>query len=80
VLEEPTTCRSGAPTQDGSNSSSMKEKDSSTGRTIKYLMSMEARMKKEDQLSSGTSTMEPTKSGRLYILTKLRKNKLKDLM
>jgi hypothetical protein len=38
VLEDPTTFKSGAPTQDGGNSSGMKVNLSPTSRTTRYLM------------------------------------------
>jgi hypothetical protein len=41
---------------------------SSTGKTRKLLMSMVAKMRKEDKLLPGTSTMELTRDGRLSIL------------
>ena len=43
---------------------------SSIGTTEKQLMSMEAKMKKEERSLFGRDTMELTKNGRLSILTK----------
>jgi hypothetical protein len=76
--EEPTTCRFGAPTQDGSNSSSMKVNNSSIGKMEELLMFQVAKTRKEDQLSPIRDTLEPTKNGRLSILTNQRKNKHQD--
>jgi hypothetical protein len=81
VLEELTTCKSGAPTLDGSRSSNIETHISATFKTkIDVLMSVEAKMKKADQLSSGRSTEELTKDGRLYIKMKLKRFKKKDFM
>jgi hypothetical protein len=51
---------------------------SSTGRTVKHLMLMEAKTKKEDQLSFGKSTMATIRNGKLSMLMNPRKIKLKD--
>jgi hypothetical protein len=45
---------------------------------VKHLMYMVEKMKKEDQSLSGTSMKEPTRDGRLSILTKLRSHKPRD--
>jgi len=76
--EIPTTCKYGAPTPTGGKSSSMKVNTSSTGRTEKLLMYMEEKTKKEDQLSSGANTVEPTRDGRSSILIKLQRLQRKD--
>jgi hypothetical protein len=44
--EEPTTCKSGVPTQDGSNCSSMRRISSSTGLMERLFQSVEQKMKK----------------------------------
>jgi len=49
MLEELTTCKSGAPTQDGSKFSDMRTTNSSTGRATRFLMLLVERMKKEIQ-------------------------------
>jgi hypothetical protein len=51
---------------------------SSTGRRVKPWMFTEARMKKEEQLSFGTSITATTRNGKLSMLTNLIKIKLKD--
>jgi len=55
------------------------ETSSSTGRTRRYLMSTKERIKKDKLLSSGRNMVEPTRNGRLSILTKIRDHKLRDL-
>ena len=81
MQEKRTTCKSGAPTLDGSNYSSMspRKNNSSTGQMAKHLMSMVERMKKEDKLSFGASIMELTRDGEYFILTKLKKFNPRDL-
>jgi hypothetical protein len=80
VLEEPTICKSGAPTLDGSRSSSIQMKILSTGKMAEYLMLLEERTLKDKQLLPGKDTMEPTRDGRLSILTKLSQFQRKDSM
>ena len=75
MLEEHKTCKSGALTQDGSRSSSMKTANSSTGRAARSLMSEELRMLKDNKLESGVTTRANTKCGQLSILTKQRVHK-----
>jgi hypothetical protein len=54
---------------------------SATFKIIKdVLMSVEAKMKKEDLLSSGRNMVELTKDGRLSIKMKLKRFKKKDFM
>jgi hypothetical protein len=76
--EEPTTCKSGAPTQDGGKSSPMKDNTSSTSRTRKLLIFMETKMKKEERSKYGRDIMAPTRDGESSILTQrvLRKRPL----
>jgi hypothetical protein len=81
VLVEPTTCKSGALTQDGSRSSNTKENSSPIQPTTRFLMSQEQRMKKVKLLSC-MPKMEITirmltKDGKLFILTKLKQLELK---
>jgi len=73
VLVEPTTCKSGAPTQDGSKFSSMRRTNLSTGRAAKFLKSRLQRMMKEHQLAFTVTTEEETNNGQSSILTKLTK-------
>jgi len=49
----------------------MRTANSSTGRTVKYLMSQVPRMKKDKQLESIATTTELTKDGELSILINL---------
>jgi len=56
----------------------MMDLTSSTGRTRNALMSQEERMLKDKQSSFGTDTMEPTRNGRLSILTLIRDHKRRD--
>jgi hypothetical protein len=75
-----TTCKSGALTLDGGRSSGIRMSNSSIGRTTKFLMLKEERMKKEELLVYG-ATMEATiKSGLSSMLTKLARLKIKDLI
>jgi hypothetical protein len=63
ALEELTTCKSGAPTQDGTKSSHMKDNTSSTSKARKHLMFTQTKMKKEERLLSGEDIMVQTKDG-----------------
>jgi hypothetical protein len=58
----------------------MKASISSIGKTVKHSMFTQERTKKEDKLLCGISTTVTTRNGKLSILTKLRKSKLKDFM
>jgi hypothetical protein len=60
---EPATCKSGAPTQDGTKSSHMKDNTSSTSKARKHLMFTQTKMKKEERLLSGEDIMVQTKDG-----------------
>jgi hypothetical protein len=71
TLERPTTCRSGAPTQDGGNSSSIKVNTLSTGKMVNALMSQEEKMLKDKQSLYGIDTMVPTRDGRSSMLIQL---------
>jgi len=66
-MVEAKTCTSQAPTLTGGRSSSIKENTSSTSKTIRQLMSMEEKMKKEEMLLFGTSMEELTRDGRSSI-------------
>jgi len=79
MLEEPTTCKSGALTLDGSNSSSMRRNNSSIGPTRRLLMFIQEEMKKEDKLSFGVTTERQTRDGLLSILIKLKQFLLREL-
>jgi hypothetical protein len=48
-------------------------------RTRRYLMSQETRMLKDKQSLPTRNTEEPTRDGRLCILTKIRETKPRDL-
>jgi hypothetical protein len=63
VLEEPTTCKSGALTLDGSKYSSTRITNSSTGKTVRYLMSQEPRMRKDKLFKYTVTTVERTNNG-----------------
>jgi hypothetical protein len=66
--EETTTCKSGALIQDGGNSSSMinQEKLSETSTTkIEYLIPLH-KIKRDKQLESGRSMVEPIKNGMFF--------------
>jgi hypothetical protein len=76
VLVEPTTCKSGAPTQDGSKSSSTKVNTSATSRKpIDALMFSKVKMMKVRKYRYTIDTTEPTRDGRFSILT--RKERLR---
>jgi len=79
MLERPTICKSGAPTQDGSRSSFMRDNTSGTSRTRRSLMFQEPRMLKDKKLLFTASALELTRDGELSILTKPRKSQLRDL-
>jgi len=82
MQEKRTICKSGAPTLDGSNYSSMlpRKNNSSTGQMARPLMSMVERMKKVEKLLSGTSTKELTRDGEFCMLIRLRKFNQRDFM
>jgi hypothetical protein len=64
------TCKSGAQTQDGSKFSSTRTTNSSTGKTVRYLMSQEPRMLKDKQSKFLVTTVEKANSGMLSTLMK----------
>jgi len=72
------TCKSGAPTQDGSKSSSTRTTNLLTGTTTRSLMLKVAKTKKDTQLEYGQTIEENTNNGQLFILIKQRVLKLKD--
>jgi hypothetical protein len=74
------TCKSGALTLDGSKSSNMKTTSSSTSPKILYLMCPKPRILKDKLFKYMEITVERTKSGMFYILTRLIKLKPKDSM
>jgi len=73
------TCKFGAPTQDGSKCSNMRMINSSIGRAARFLMLKEPRMKKVMLSVFGPTTVVNIKNGLLFILTKQRVLKLRDL-
>jgi len=78
MLEEPTTCKYGAPTQDGSRSSDMLANNSSTSKTKKHLMFRVQKMLKDKLLSFMDHTTRSTKDGELSILINPKRSQLKD--
>jgi hypothetical protein len=56
----------------------MRTSNSSTGPTRRYLIFTVEEMKKEERSLSGTTTENQTRDGTSSILTKLKKNNLKD--
>jgi hypothetical protein len=80
VLERPTICRSGAPTQDGSKSLSMKKINSSTGLTARFLMLLDPKMKKVKLLELPEIQVRLIKNGKFSISTRQKQLKLKDSM
>ena len=74
------TCKSGAPTQDGSKYSDMITNNSSTGQTTRYLMSRVQRMKKEPQLEFMETMERITKNGKFFMLTRLLRLRPRDSM
>jgi hypothetical protein len=82
VLVEPTTCKSGALTPDGSKFSSLRMNTSSIHQTTKFLMLLEAKMKKDKLLEYKIEMVEKVelliRDGRLSILIKPPKLELKD--
>jgi hypothetical protein len=77
-VEEPTTCKSGALTLDGGRSSSIKENNSSTSKTTRFLTLKVVRMKKDTQLEFGPTMEETTKSGLLFTLIRLKRLRRRD--
>jgi hypothetical protein len=69
--EEPMTCKSGVPTQDGGKSSSSRTTNSSIGKLVKFLRSKHPRMKKAQLLEFSKTTKERTKCGMLSMLIRL---------
>jgi hypothetical protein len=80
VQEEPTTCKSGAPTQDGSKSSCMLMNISATSRIRNAWMLQEARMLKVKQFKFMAEIIIQIKGGRLFIKIKLTRLLLRDLI
>jgi hypothetical protein len=79
ALVRPTTCKSGPPIHNGSKFSSTRKINSLTGPTTRSLRLKELRMKKDKPLVYGVTMEDPIKNGPLFILTKLRALKLRDL-
>jgi hypothetical protein len=79
LLVDQETCKFGQPTQDGGNSSLMKEASSQMLRTTESLMFTKERILNTKQLLCGRDTVRLTRNGRSSILTKLSKLKLRDL-
>jgi hypothetical protein len=77
-MVEATQCKSQPQTPTGGRSSDMKESTSSTGQTIRHLMFQKERMLKDKQFGYGVSMEEPTRDGRLSILTNPRRSKRKE--
>jgi len=71
-MVEAKKCKSQPLTPTGGKSSSMRENTSSTSITKRLLMSQVEKMFKDNQFGSGASTVEPTRDGRLSILTNPR--------
>jgi phage-related protein len=79
MLEEPTTCKSGSPTQDGSRSSNTLVNNSLTSKMEKHLMFQEQKILKGKLLSFTDLTTRSIKDGELSILISQKRNQLKDL-
>jgi hypothetical protein len=71
VPEKLAICKSGQPTQDGSNSSNSKANSSLTQPMIRFLKSNNQLMKKVKLSELLAETEKLTKDGRLFILIKL---------
>jgi hypothetical protein len=80
VLEKPTTCKFGAPTQDGGKSSDTPEETSRTSKAERFLMFQVVKMLKAKRLLSGANTTKPTRDGQLSMLTELPRKRLLDLI
>jgi len=72
------TCRSGAPTQDGSNFSNTTTANSLTGLTAKSLMLKVERTLKVKQLEFGATIEESINNGKSFILTRLPRLRPRD--
>jgi len=77
-MVEAIQCKSQAPTPTGGRSSDMKESNSSTGQMERHLMFQVERIVKDKLFGYGRSTVEPTRDGRFYILTKHQRFQRKD--
>lgn len=64
----------------GGNFSNMMVKTLEMSKTIKFLMSKEEKMPKVKVFRYGTDTMDLIKNGNLFILMKLQKKLIKDLI
>jgi hypothetical protein len=72
-------CKSGAPTQDGGKSSSIKENTSVTfNKQRDALMFTKAKILKDRRFRYTIDTMEPTRDGRFYILTRKERQRQRD--
>jgi len=77
-MVEANQCKSQAPTPTGGRSSNMKVNSSPIGIMEKFLMFQEEKTLKDKQFGSGVSMEEPTRDGRLSILTNPRRSKRKE--
>ena len=79
MQERPTTCKSGAPTQDGSKSSFIDKSTSVTSKKqTNVSMSIKAKMLKVKKLSLMDNIMVPIKDGRFFILTRRQRLRQRD--
>jgi hypothetical protein len=72
ILEDPIIFRFTTPTQDGSNSLSIKPTTSLMSRTTKFLMLKVVKMLKDKLFGSGESTTKQTRNGMLFMLMRLQ--------
>jgi hypothetical protein len=70
-------CKSGAPTQDGGRSSSIRIANSSTGTTTRSLTLEEVKTKRDNKLEFGAITEVDINNGKLFILIRQRAHKLR---
>jgi hypothetical protein len=78
--ERPTTCRFGAPTQDGSRSSSMTKNRRSSGICLirRFLMFQEEKMLKDKLLLYGVNMVSQIRDGEYSMLIRPNQFKIKD--
>jgi len=72
-------CKSGLPTQDGSKYSDTRTTNSSTGNQTRSSMLEEEKIKKANKLVFGVTTEADINNGTLFILTKQRDHKPREL-
>ena len=78
VLEDLPTCKCGAPTQDGGNSSDTVVDTSQMSRTTRFLMYQATKMLKDKTFMFGRDTVDLTRDGRSSTSTPRQESESRD--